>query len=295
MKVCGFSFVKSALKYDYSVVEAITSILPVCDKFIVAIGCCDDCTRELIESIDSDKIEIIDSVCDPSTCRKGHILTSEINKTFDTIPAEYDWCFYIQRDEVMHEKYLPGIVLSMRKYLNVKNVDGMIMPFTHFYGTFDYYADSRRWNNSKIRIVRNNKEIRSSNDARGFRWKNAKRLTGIHIDAKMYHYGWVRSPELLLKNLNGAKDYCLVRSKHIRTTGQKSEAFKFEEVTESLKRFRGAHPKVMQPRIDALNWHPELSTKKKKFNVRYFVCGYFEKLFNQRTFRNKQLIEYKES
>ena len=295
MKVCGFSFVKSALKYDYSVVEAITSILPVCNKFIVAIGCCDDCTREMIKSIDSDKIEIIDTVCDSSIRGQRHVLTSEINKTFDTIPAEYDWCFYIQGDEVMHEKYLPGIVLSMRKYLNIKNVDGLIMPFTHFYGTFDYYADSRRWNKSKIRIVKNNKKIRSCNDAHGFRWKNAKRVKGIHIDAKMYHYGWVRPPELMLNKIDGSKKFWPVSSKHIRTAGQKSEAFKFEEDTESLKQFRGSHPKVIQARIDALNWHPELSTKKKKFNVLYFVSNYFEKLFNQRTFGNKQLIEYKES
>jgi len=52
---------------------------------------------------------------------------------------------------------------------------------------------------------------------------------------------------------------------------------------------------VMQPRIDALNWHPELSTKKKKFNGRYFVLYYFEKLFNYRPFENKHFIEYKES
>lgn len=295
MKVCGFSFVKSTLKYDYSVVEAITSILPVCDKFIVAIGCCDDCTRELIESINSDKIEIIDAVCDSSIRGQRRILTTEINKTFDTIPAEYDWCFYIQRDEVMHEKYLPGIVLSMKKHLNIKNVDGLIMPFTHFYGTFDYYADSRRWNKSKIRIIKNNKEIRSCNDAHDFRLKNAKRLNGIHIDAIMYHYGWVRPPELIMNKLDQSKKFWPVSPKHIRTTEQKSNEFKFEENIESLKQFRGVHPKAIQARIDALNWHPELSTKKKKFNVLYFVFNYFEKLFNHRTFGNKQLIEYKES
>jgi len=249
----------------------------------------------MIESIDSGKIEIIDAVCDPSIRGQRHILTSEINETFDTIPAEYDWCFYIQGDEVMHEKYLPGILLSMRKYLNIKNVDCMKMPFTHFYGTFDYYADTRLWNKSKIRIVRNNKEIRSCNDVLGFRWKNAKRLTGIYIDAKMYHYGWVRPPELMVNKLNGAKEFWSVSSKHIRTTGQESEEFRFEEDIESLKQFRGVHPKAIQARIDALNWHPKLSTKKKKFNVLYFVSNYFEKLFNHRTFGNKQLIEYKES
>jgi len=285
MKVCGFSFVKNAVKFDYPIVEAITSILPVCDKFIVAVGDCNDGSRELIESIGSDKIEIIDTVWDPTLREKGRVLASETNKAFDFIPAEYDWCFYIQGDEVMHEKYLPGIVLSMKKYLDIKAVDGLIMHYTHFYGTFDYYADSRRWYRSEIRIVRNNKAIRSWNDAQGFRWKNAKKLTGVFIDATMYHYGWVRPPKLMMNKLEGSKQYWSVDSKHIKTIKQESEEFKYEEGIDSLKQFRGAHPKVMQARIDALNWHPELSTKKKKFNVRYYVLYYFEKLFNYRPFK----------
>lgn len=294
MKVCGFSFVKNAVEYDYPVVEAIMSILPVCDKFIVAVGDCNDGTRALIESIDSDKIEIIDTVWDPLLREKGRVLASETNKAFDFIPAEYDWCFYIQGDEVMHEKYLPEIVHSMNKYLDVKEVDGLIMRYTHFYGTFDYYADSRRWYRSEIRIIRNNKGIRSWNDAQGFRWKDGKKLTGVFIDATMYHYGWVRPPKLMMNKLEGAKQYWSVDSKHIKTINQESEEYKYEEGIDSLKQFKGAHPKVMQARIDALNWHPKLSTKRKKFNVRYFVLYYFEKLFNYRPFENKHFIEHKE-
>ena len=42
MKVSGFSFIRNAIKYDYPIVEAITSILPICDEFVVAIGNSDD-------------------------------------------------------------------------------------------------------------------------------------------------------------------------------------------------------------------------------------------------------------
>ena len=293
MKVCGFSFVKNAVKYDYPVVEAITSILPVCDKFIVAVGDCNDGTRELIESVNSDKIEIIDTVWDPALREKGRVLASETNKAFDAIPSDFDWCFYIQADEVVSEKYLPGIMNSMQKYQNVKEVEGLIMKYTHFYGTFDYYADSRRWYRSEIRIIRNNKDIRSWNDAQGFRWKNAKKLTGIFIDATMYHYGWVRPPKLMMDKLEGSKQYWSANSKHIKTINQESEEFKYEEGIDSLELFAESHPKVMQARIDALNWHPVLSTRKKKFKVRYFVLYWFEKLFNYRPFENKHYIEYK--
>lgn len=293
MKVCGFSFVKNAVKYDYPIVEAITSILPVCDKFILAVGDCDDGTRELAESIDSDKIEIIDTVWDPSLRENGRVLASETNKAFDAIPAEYDWCFYIQGDEVVNEKYLPEIRQSMEKYLPVKEVDGLIMNYTHFYGTFDYYADSRRWYRSEIRIIRNNKGIRSWNDAQGFRWHNAKKLTGVFINATMNHYGWVRPPKLMMNKLEGAKNYWSADSKHIKTINQDAEEYVYEKGIDSLKRFQDTHPLVMQDRINALNWHPNLSTKKKKFNVRYFLLYWFEKIFKYRPFENKHFIEYK--
>ncbi len=293
MKVCGFSFVKNAVKYDYPIIEAITSILPVCDKFIIAVGDCDDGSRELAESIQSDKIEIIDTVWDPALREKGRVLASETNKAFDAIPEEYDWCFYIQGDEVVNEKYLPQIKHSMEKYLNVKEVDGLIMNYIHFYGTFDYYADSRRWYRSEIRIIRNNKEIRSWNDAQGFRWQNAKKLTGVFIDATMNHYGWVRPPKLMMNKLEGSKQYWSVNSKHIKTIAQDSEEFVYEKGIDSLKKFEGSHPLVMQDRINALNWHPNLSTKKKKFSVRYFVLYWFEKIFKYRPFENKHFIEYK--
>jgi len=158
LKVCGFSFVKNGVKFDYPVVEAITSILPLCDHFVVAVGDCEDGTLELIKSIGSEKIQIINTVWDPALKEKGRVLASETNKAFDAIPAEYDWCFYIQGDEVVHEKYLPVIRTAMEENLSNKAVDGLILHYSHFYGTYDYLADSRRWYRSEIRIIRNSLE-----------------------------------------------------------------------------------------------------------------------------------------
>ena len=294
MKVCGFSFVKNGVKFDYPVVEAITSILPICDKFIVAVGDCNDGTRELIESIGSEKIEIIDTIWDPSLRVRGRVLASETNKAFDAIPKEYDWCFYIQGDEVVHEKYLPEIVRAMEKYQPIEEVDGLIMRYLHFYGTYDYYADSRRWYRSEIRIVKNNKVIRSWNDAQGFRWKNAKKLTGVFIDVKMYHYGWVKPPRIMKDKVEGSKQYWSVDSKHLKTLEQKPSAeFVYEEGIDSLEKFNETHPKVMLNRINNLDWHPQLSVEKKKFTPKYFVLYWFEKIFKYRPFENKHFIEYK--
>jgi len=293
VKVCGFSFVKNGVKYDYPIVEAISSILPICDHFIVAVGDCTDGTRELVESIGSEKIQIIDTVWDPMLKERGRVLASETNKAFDAIPGEYDWCFYIQGDEVVHEKYLPVISTAMEDNLSDKAVHGLIFNYSHFYGTYDYVADSRRWYRSEIRIVRNNKGIRSWNDAQGFRWKDATKLTGKFIDASVYHYGWVRPPKKMMEKLEGSKNYWAVDSKHIKTINQTSSEYDYAEGIDSLVRFNDSHPSVMQKRLDQLNWHPELSEKKKKLSGKYYFLYWFEKLFHYRPFENKHFIEYR--
>jgi len=53
MIVAGFTFIRNAIKYDYPIVEAIKSILPLCDYVVVAIGDSDDRTEELLNGCDS--------------------------------------------------------------------------------------------------------------------------------------------------------------------------------------------------------------------------------------------------
>src|SRR6218665_2128656 len=105
MKVTGFTIVRNAIKYDYPAVEAITSILPLCDEFVVAVGKSDDDTLALIQSIDSDKIRIIETVWDDSLKTGGRVLAVETDKAIAAISADTTWAFYIQCDEVVHEKY----------------------------------------------------------------------------------------------------------------------------------------------------------------------------------------------
>ena len=38
MRISGFTFVRNAIDLYYPVVESITSILPICDEFVVAAG-----------------------------------------------------------------------------------------------------------------------------------------------------------------------------------------------------------------------------------------------------------------
>ena len=46
----------------------------------------------------------------------------------------------------------------------------------------------------EIRIIRNDKRIKSLPGCTGFRWEDNRKLNVKLIDAYIYHYGWVRSP-----------------------------------------------------------------------------------------------------
>src|SRR5687767_208977 len=103
MYVTGFSFIKNAVRFQYPIAEALRSILPLCDEVVVAVGDCNDGTRELVASIDP-KIRIIDTVWDESVQEGGRVLAVETNKAFAAVSERADWCIYIQGDEVLHEE-----------------------------------------------------------------------------------------------------------------------------------------------------------------------------------------------
>ena len=154
MIVTGFTFIKNALIYDYPIVEAIKSILPVCDEFVVVVGKSDDDTYQMIKSIDKYKIKIIETIWDETARAEGSVLAMETDKAFAQIAANSDWAFYIQGDEVIHEKYLSVIQASMLKYKDDLRVDGLLFNYLHFYGSYDFVGDKAQWYQNEIRSVK---------------------------------------------------------------------------------------------------------------------------------------------
>ena len=202
MRISGFTIIKNAILNDYPVAEAICSILPMVDEMIVLIGDCKDDTVQLIESISSPKIKIHHSVWDTVTHTNGTVLAAETNKAFNLVDEASDWAFYIQADEAVHEQYHKIIEQACRQYKSDKRVEGLLFKYLHFYGTYDYTGDSRKWYANEVRVIRNDKKITSYRDAQGFR-VGERKLNVKAIDAYIYHYGWVRSAETIrAKNIH---------------------------------------------------------------------------------------------
>jgi hypothetical protein len=252
MKVSGFTFIRNAISYDYPIVEAIRSILPLCDEVVVAVGNSEDATLQLIQSIDP-KVRIIETVWDDTVREGGRTLALETDKAYAAISKDSDWAFYIQGDEVLHEQYYPVIQAAMLNYKDNPSIDGLLFNYLHFYGSYDYVGSSISWYPDEIRIIRVRKDIFSYRDAQGFRKQPNDKLNVKRIDAWMYHYGWVKPPEKMqLKQASFHKMWHDDEwvNEHVEQVAE----FDYFKNIAALKLFDGSHPAVMLPRIEQKNW-----------------------------------------
>lgn len=289
MKVSGFTFIRNAIKYDYPVEEAIRSILPLCDDFIVAVGNSKDNTLKLIENIDP-KIKIIQTVWDDTLREGGAVLARETDKAFQQVPDDSDWAFYIQGDEVLHEQYYDNILNSMRLWEEDNRVEGLVFDYQHFYGSYDYVGAALHWYRKEVRIIKNDKSIKSYKDAQGFR-KNGKKLRVKSANATMYHYGWVRPPEIMQAKVKNFHQYWHSDSWIKENTKLESDQFDYSGV-KALSLFKGSHPKVMQDRINKKNWKFNHDISFKKFTLKDKFKLLIERLFGFRPgeYKNYKLV-----
>jgi hypothetical protein len=290
LKVSGFTFIRNAIKLDYPIVEAIQSILPICDEVVVAVGNSEDSTLELIQSIDPVRIRIIETIWDDNLRENGAVLALETNKAFQAIDSESDWAFYIQGDEVIHERYLETIRNAMIYYQNRNDIDGLLFNYLHFYGSYDYVGASSKWYREEIRVIKNNKSIYSFNDAQGFRKGENQKLNVAKIQAYVYHYGWVKEPKAMQQ-----KQESFNRLWHddqwINENVSKSISFEYEEHVSQLSIFQDTHPKVMRNRINNKNWKFDYDISRNKRSIKDQFKDFLLKIGINASYQNYRLIE----
>lgn len=288
MKVTGFTFIRNGLKYDYPFVEAIESILPICDEVVVAVGNSEDATRSAIQSL-GPKIKIIDTIWDDSLREGGKVLAEETNKAFAEVPEDSDWAFYIQGDEIIHENYLPKIKEAMLNYKDDKSVDGLLFDYKHFYGSYDYLGAANNWYRKEIRVVRSSKNIYSYRDAQGFRKDDNQKLRVKPVDACMHHYGWVKEP----KAMQGKQEVfhrLWHDEKWMEKNVAKADEFDYSQI-DALTKFNGTHPKVMEERIKRLNWEFDYDITQNNFSIKDKLKNLIESLTGHRIGEYKNYIK----
>lgn len=259
VSISGFSMCRNADSLYYPIRESIESILPIVDEFIVAVGegFEGDETRELIASINSPKIKIIDTVWYTDKFKYGsvHAQQTDIAKN----ACSGDWLFYLQADEVIHEKDHKEIVDACSGFLDDKSVDGFVFNYLHFWGDFDHVHDSHAWYDLEIRIVRNDPSIHSWKSAQSFRRytsfddskyldkEGTQKLNVKCLKSEVYHYGWVRPPVLMTKKINALDKI------HSHEKERQSRPFSYGELNQ-IPKLTGTHPSVMHHWIEKSKW-----------------------------------------
>lgn len=278
MTISGFTMVRNGTKYYYPIKQAISSILPLVDEFVVALGASDedDRTFEEIQSIGSDKIRIIHTVWDLEKYPRGmeHAHQTDIAKA----ACKGDWLFYVQSDEVVHEDDLPKIRQRCEELLHDTSIEGLLFKYRHFWGDYDHYVTSHAWYANEIRIIRNDPDIHSWESAQSFR--RIPNFDGIHyrekkgtfklkvarVDAYINHYGWVRPPRYM-QNKRKAMEV-IHRGRDIAEAQFKKEKAEFDFGDLSLLTvFKGTHPAVMEERIRLFNWSDQLAQQQDHLEI----------------------------
>jgi hypothetical protein len=273
MKVSAFTFIKNGQILGYPFIQSIKSILPIVDEFIVNVGKSEDNTLDMIQSIDDKKVRIIESEWNDGLRDRGYVYGQQ--KMIAQFNCTGDWAFYIEGDEIYHERDLDQIKKSMQMYLNDSNVEALVFDFKHFYGNARSVLDSPGWYRSEARIIKNS--IRSyapdglfwlvlDSNKKG-RYPRAKK-TGVTC----YHYGWVRSEEQM----------SLKSSKVQKYWGGIPLLIDYSQIDQSIiKEFRGSHPKIAQdwiPKVEELyaaDPNYKLSSKQKKHRISIKIENFF--------------------
>ncbi len=302
--------VKNAAKLYYPIKQSILSILPIVNEFVVALGDCDsnDQTEAEIKSINSEKIKIIKTVWDLDKYPRGteNAHQTDIAKNV----CSGDWLFYLQADEVVHEKYLPVIKNRCEQFLNDQNVEGLLFKYLHFWGDFDHHQVAHGWYKNEIRIIQNKKDIHSWESAQSFRripgfdGKNYRQQEGTYklkvakVDAYIYHYGWVRPPELIRAKQKSLDTIHKGKEKVENMYKDKSSVFDYGPLGK-LNKFKETHPEVMKDWIANFNWKDQLNyssneitpnrEKWKQEGFKYRLITFLE----QNIFKGKDLFGFK--
>ncbi len=318
MTISGFSMGKNAVKLYYPMKQAIMSILPIVDEFVIALGDNDedDKTREQILSIGSDKIKIVDTVWDIEKFPRGmeHAHQTDIAKSH----CKGDWLFYLQSDEVVHEKHLPVIQKRCEELLNNKEIEGLVFNYRHFWGDYDHIQDGHCWYRKEIRIIRNNPDIHSWESAQSFRiipgfdglnyrqQEGTFKLKVADSGADIFHYGWVRPPAVMQ---NKIKVFSMNHRGKASVDNQVNQhlydrVFDYGNLS-CLTPYNESHPAVMKEWMDAFDWKEQLRYKgqrdttnpirNKHEKIKYRVVSWIEKylLFGIRLgeFKNYRLVK----
>jgi glycosyltransferase involved in cell wall biosynthesis len=295
VKVSGFTLLRNGTRFDYPYLESLRSLLPLVDELVVNVGVGDDDTLERLQAFaageGAGKVSLFESrwpLDDPERRKSGLILSEQTNLALERCTG--DWCVYLQADELFHEQDWPLIRRAIERSDADPSVEGILFDYVHFYGSFDVIQHTRSAYRREVRAIRRSSGARSIGDAQSFRKSDGSKLRVVRSGAKVYHYGWVRTPEAMREKTHFMDT--LYHGENRDALPQSGDNYRYKRFW-GLKRFEGTHPRVMRERIAAKNWRWDLENSPlewswrdaKKIALDLFERATGRRLFEYRSYR----------
>lgn len=231
------------------------------DELVINVGIGEDSTLSQIQKFAREegagKVMIFEShwpLDDPEKRRGGKILSEQTNLALDRCTG--DWCIYIQADEVLHEDDYPALRRALAEADARPEVDGLLFEYRHLYGSFDVIQESRSAYRHEVRAIRRSSGARSVGDAQSFRLADGSKPRVIFSGARIFHYGWVRTPEAM-KEKTAFMDTLYHGAQSTDSPPVTGNNYQYKRFW-GLKRFKETHPGVMGERIRSRNWNWDL-------------------------------------
>ena len=265
MKISGFTFVRDGLRLGYPFVESIRSLLPLCDEIIVNVPRSTDDTLQAVKNIGDAKIRIIESAWDDNEKMGDPIMRRHTDLPLEQCTG--DWCVYIQADEVLHEDSIPAMKAAMQRELNNAAVQGLLVNYTHFYGSYWTHVYSFGWYYKEVRIIRRDPKIRASGGAQGFRTTDNEKLWVKDSGGSYFHYGYALEPGQARIKIGNLKD---VYGSKAETEANAKRPARYYDDDQKVKRFTGTHPATMRETVAGAKWTYESRNPLIRFRSEYF-------------------------
>ena len=283
----GFTIVRNAVALDYPIIPAVRSLLDVCDEVVVNVGRSDDGTRELVAALGDPRVRILDTVWDFS--RGSTALAVETDRAMAACRGA--WGLYVQADEVLDERGAEILKQRVGEWDRDARVEGLLVDYLHFYGDFDTLATDRHWYRREVRCVRLGRDVRSYQDAQGFRvGPEERRVRARATGARMFHYGWARPPAALRRKLAASRD--IFTEVPDRTAAR--EARGRLDWTPLLRRFTGEHPRAAGDWVAERRDHAGPGVGPRRFrrqHLRLYLSDWIERLTGARVFEYRNYVE----
>jgi hypothetical protein len=274
VRVSGFTFVRNGVELGYPFVPSIRSLLPLCDEIIVNVPRSTDETMAHVTAISDARIRVIETEWNGSPQECGLELSHHTNLALRECTG--DWCVYIQADEVLHEATLPAMRAAMERALTAPGVEGLVVDYTHLYGSYHTEAYGPGWYDQEVRVVRRASDVRSVGDAQGFRRPDGGKLRVRRSGGRYFHYGHALRPDLAARKARSLSSLYHDAEAVDERMGRLPVGFYEED--QRARTFTASHPHLMQEIVAQADWRyvpraPLVRFRRKRFwrDVSYLV------------------------